>query len=898
LHSHRRRIRPLALLVLVLTSCLLAEAATAQGKRRFDPTRDFEQWEHFQFVEHPALSVVISAETKEIATRAGKSITQEEREKLRSQWELLRPRLVELERRFNQDPIYRGQLVARHQVTKFRPFREIEPEIRESEPPFLLVLQRTGDPRKDFTEHEISRYVVHGRDLLDRFREWILDPLGRTISPEHSTFVLAVLASQKRYLSYANALGEYGLYLTRAHYDPERRFAVTYPTRKNFDPEGYHALRHELVHAAMHAARTGEGISQDAWLDEGLAEFLASGLARRQDTAMSVVARQLIRGVGADPEQYLALLPIEDLVAAQGYEDVLKRIGRRLGGTRADPAYLSVFYREAHLFNEFLHDANDGRHRSRYLEVVGSNLDGRGGAKAFLEAFDGVDLAVLQREFLGWIDPALAALELPPTPSVETVEAVEAAAQGLAAPCGEFDPEALRALIETPRIALGRALAACRAGAAEDAVDTLVRALERTEPGEDHERLKRESARVRSWIALRDRYLDFLVKEGKKLDVELDGKRLRAVVKSIDGGELVLGANDLELERLELSRVPAFPLALAMAKHRKTLDAGWARIYPYTLVDDPRWKKLLKDDEPEAAALGRDAPGFAAEIADGRSIAPVASLLKHQLPKDAAEARALLDELRAALAAGGDRLPEGVRETLRPLACKAFETFYATEDPLDGLAGEVERLDGGRVRITYSFEEDDELGDFPAGVDPTLALGGLSDTPMEERLEVEGGGLKASGVVSRRHLLRLGGPIKIRYEISSKRSAMSLALVGLCGREQGRFAACLGAGNLIVIDQRSGLLPDPNATYDPGGKGTSRIELAFDGKGRVALSVNGKQVREQSCGSLRVCDVFLSVAGKYELGFDDVVLEGIPEPESLEPLRRRAVARGLEELGM
>ena len=162
MRSRLHRSHLLNLFFIGLFSLLVAAPTAAQGGRRFHPADELEEWGHFNLPTPPELSILFSVDMKKIADRAGKLVDPHEYEELKKSWKRLRPRLAELERRYREDPGFRGQTKARYQVTKFRPFREIEPEIRDSEPPFLLVLQRSGDRKKDFTEHEIA----HGLEEL------------------------------------------------------------------------------------------------------------------------------------------------------------------------------------------------------------------------------------------------------------------------------------------------------------------------------------------------------------------------------------------------------------------------------------------------------------------------------------------------------------------------------------------------------------------------------------------------------------------------------------------------------------------------------------------------------------------------------------------------------------
>lgn len=129
---------------------------------------------------------------------------------------------------------------------------------------------------------------------------------------------------------------------------------------------------------------------------------------------------------------------------------------------------------------------------------------------------------------------------------------------------------------------------------------------------------------------------------------------------------------------------------------------------------------------------------------------------------------------------------------------------------------------------------------------------------------------------------------------SSKRSARALF------RDSGTLASTLRApenaaeARALLDELRAGLAAAADALV---WKGTRRVELDFDGQGQVDPSVDGKQVLDRSCGTLRTLDVFLTIMTEAEMTLDDLVLEGVPDAEALEPPRHSTVARGLEALG-
>ena len=282
------------------------------------------------------------------------------------------------------------------------------------------------------------------------------------------------------------------------------------------------------------------------------------------------------------------------------------------------------------------------------------------------------------------------------------------------APAAAADPRAELAIVDpTPDIVFAQAIWDVRSGATTAALAKLDAAAAASDDAAFDERVKREKERVLAWCDLRDRYLGYLLEDGKKLTLERAGSKHKLTLSGIADGEITFAKNKGKIERLAVEAVDPNALAQQMGKKAAELaPAPWVRLYPYVLAENAKWKKLLKGETPAGEALLADAnDDYPARLRTGRAAASLDALARTSVPASAEEADALLariGELRSAL--GELPLVSTRAGALRAVAAEAHGVRFESQGVPSLLKGAYEDLGDGRVKIHYDFDEPEELG--------------------------------------------------------------------------------------------------------------------------------------------------------------------------------------------
>ncbi|MEL6904487.1 MAG: hypothetical protein AAFP22_03730 [Planctomycetota bacterium] len=313
----------------------------------------------------------------------------------------------------------------------------------------------------------------------------------------------------------------------------------------------------------------------------------------------------------------------------------------------------------------------------------------------------------------------------------------------------------------TERAAL--VLAALSEGRASDALA----ALDLVPTGEDaafDAWIARERVRIESWIRARDAFAASLPGSKTKLRVQGAEKSVMARVERLEDGVLVLKKNSAGVTAVPVDGTDPRVLGRAMAKRDRLWEGALAEVW----TDDERGAKALRGTSPEIVALAED---VAAHYGDLRAAIPsvraldalVQSASEPDWPAslDGMEAvRATLEEHSAApcVASRIERLEAWTAWRFRALA-------EAT--PLEDLVhGEVELLEGERVRIRYDFSSDEQLLDFEDQPerDPTRAI---EVEPLAAEFprvfQTSERRLKVLGWQTRVHAVTLGAPLRFGF---------------------------------------------------------------------------------------------------------------------------------------
>jgi hypothetical protein len=819
------------------------------------------------------------------------------------------------------------QALARHPY-----FARIELELVESHPPYRFLVQKT--PREDARRAAalVALYVPLLDPVLARFEQEVVVPLGLTQRDDRQRFTIVVLASLGDFANYQRATRA-DEHLAGTLHDRELNAAVVF--EDVFQPrhspgERDQALRHGLVHLCQQAwFAGGKNAALDSWVLEGQADAWAR---RGSDAAEATVAVEWLRAFLEDAEdaalRWTNLRTLEELVFV-GQPGRLEGFFRTR--TPKDAGWLDTseawwaFLRQASLVSQFLWEGENGARRSLALEFLRQALaPGAAGATGAASVLPraGVSGAVLDQEFLAWIgaqlrarlpseafDPAALAkaLERGPggAPLLEEPDDVAAhvAPTASAEPAPPVEPAAapevpldLADASDDERFAL--ALHDLASGHTQAAIRALEEQLARTPEAVPRERLERELRRARAWDELAESFLSSLARTGGVLELTQGEKKLRCKVLGFADGELTLEPGRGPA-RLPAEELPALELAQQIkASPGDAAPVDWARLYPYVLADDPRARKLLREDGGEASALLRDAKeDYPPRIRLGNLAAELVALAAHELPATPKAVRAELAALRGWMKeASGLALLERKRPALRRRARDLLEHEAELLGPHTRLAGKFEALEGERIRITYAFDDPRELADFEPGRYPVMMRKGFQPTGVEsEPMRVEGGRLRTRGETTLRTLFELGTPLTVRWDFefanSGEPGGNDTIGIGVCDDGKEHFLWMLGLAHLQLVDgDASASASGPQEGYFL--ERSYAAELVHDGQ-RVAFSGEGQPGPELAAAGRTQGALFVFAHCKNELRLGTLVIEGRLLPGSFTRLVDAAIEREL-----
>ncbi len=496
--------------------------------------------------------------------------------------------------------------------------------------------------------------------------------------------------------------------------------------------------------------------------------------------------------------------------------------------------------------------------------------------------------------------PALASLALVLAPLVGAQDPSSPAA-GAPPVAAEGDPRAALPLFDpAPEVSLGIALWEARAGRASAALERLA-ALRASAQGDFAARLDRETTRLEAWRALRDAWLATLVKSGGKLALSDGDKKVKVGVERLEGGVLHLAPNKPGWKTLAVEDIAAGELAQQMDKEAEALAPPWVRLYAYALAENDKWSKLLKSDGGEGDRLRADAGAdFARLLNAGRCAAELQALADLHDPADAGQADALLARIASLRQAGaGLSFVAERREPLRALAARAHAARFDAAGLGAVLKGKVEELGGGRIKVEYAFDSEEELLDFRAGGeymrDHHKRLPGLKDG-LKDGFWIQDGSLRAEGQAALRLIVPFAAPMSVEYELSidppkEGDSPVPLLFVGLCDDEAYHFGWSSVSGDVEVWNERGDVRNERSSTgMLVLGRGMT-TKLVHDGE-RLSCLRDKAETAAIACPFVRGT-VFLWAHSSLRLNLRRLAVEGVVDDAARAALRERWVEEAL-----
>ncbi len=797
-------------------------------------------------------------------------------------------------------------------------FSRISYELSDTHP-FLFVVQAPAKGDPGYTARMATSYTLFLDPVLEAFERLVAAPLALEQKEKHPLFVVAILASEGDFQNYMKSTQAYWHFSAAAAYDGKLQAAVVHESP--FQPgrsqeERASSARHGLVHVLEQAYFGKNKAPVRGWLFEGLAHFLSRVGPDGAAPDLDVHALKQLIADAAEQDRRALLRPLPEMFTVNEpdrlHSFLRVNAGLDLQGDAYSRAWWS-FYRQGALLVYYLHEAEAGSRRPLLHALLGAEFRGEpagsvlqsGLAETRPESFDESFLRwAIQEHRSAWpsipVDVAALLRAGKPAAAPGGPQVAETATNPAATPVAPVPPTpaeelasariAVTMLDASPAERFALALQDVRNGRASAGLAALEELAARDLDPALRARLERERGRIEAWIIARDGFLARLIADEQPLQFQHGGKRMKAGITLLEAGIIVFEPGRAGVEQLAVEALDPLQLAQQMDSARE----GWARFYPYVLGGDERWKRLMKDEGPEASALREDAEGdYRAWLRSGELASRLESMGVSPEARSPHEVRQQLDELRAMQADfAGLELAERKRPALLRLAQQLFGVLFDLESPWEHLQGRAEPLDGGRVRLTYEFQDPAELEDFEA----VSYLKGYRKSPdltgtHPDALRVEDGELRGSGAACLRTLFEVGVPLSVRYELAFEEAQPAQKVgwlnVGVCDDGQEHFAWGLNFSHLQVWDPREQAVAHSEKVFVLAT--IYSMELRHDGS-RVTLSCDGEQQQELPCTRPGGA-VFLWLHSEIPARVLGLVIEGDLRDSSFTRLREHWIER-------
>jgi hypothetical protein len=900
----------------LLLACVIAATPAQQGVR-FQANRHLERFEECRASEFADLFPL-----DEFDRKSGALLQPAELEELQRRWSEVLRSAEERIARIRADPQERALHGLEKRLGKHSYLGRVDFKRVDAHAPFFFYVQRPDQDDPTHAKGVAESYSRWFAELRGVFEDEFAMPLGLARREDYPAYAIFVLRSNGAYDDYADALDQQGLYITRAHYDPELRLAVTfkdvYGRLGEQKRDDRRAALHELVHAFQHAYRTaGDALPAASWLNEGLADYLSfhDGVVPAVLRAHQLDLERLrfFAEVGNPEVLDVCLLPLEELAALEGYAQVLERLLRRAqarGLALPPEVALGALYAQSSLWVHYLRHGENGKHREAFGRFLRAALAGSGGLEDLRAAFTGIELGTLDAGYRRYLNQHLraalgSAVAVPASASATESLALSGSQPAPSSPAprpiAAFEPAELAPASARPEVAFELALGQAQRGEIGAALGALSALVPEVEEGALRERVAREVARLEELVRERRRFLEQVVRKGEKLDVRLGERRVVAVVREVSEEAAVLGDNRQKLERLALESIEPAQLAKLMRDKKYGFTPGWSVAYASVLGGQDDWRKLAKGPEPEVAALRADAEAdYPARLRRAQALEGLSRLAAAPLPTEAPAAELAFAELVRFQASFGELEP--VKEKAEALArygAALLRPSFAAGGPGQALRGRTETLGDGRVRLSYGFAAEEELEDFAQ----RRYLSSQCDGRPPGDFAIAGGVLTGVGCLSAHHALEFEEAVMVRcsFRVRDPADAFDPRIgfqVGLHDDGLGAFVACAHDGGLEVRDLARKHHEQRVSSVPLHIEERYALELRCDGAGQVESLLNERSIARLSAGPRQRGGVFLWASTALTLEIDELVIEGKATEAGLERLRAGWIERRLAEAGL
>lgn len=458
---------------------------------------------------------------------------------------------------------------------------------------------------------------------------------------------------------------------------------------------------------------------------------------------------------------------------------------------------------------------------------------------------------------------------------------------------GPFSPADLVSREVTGEVGYALALGLLMQGRFEQGGEAMARLVE-AEESPLHERFVREAARIRAYREERRSFLRHLQDTGRKLNLRKTEWKLLAPIEEVRENDVVLGKNRANIDVLTLDDVDA--VAFSDAMYSSDFETSAISAYPSVLAGEVRRKRLSGDTDVARSLLADLNSGFEGHAERAQAARRLVFLSRVELPVGAGDVGSTLEAIGQLVKDYGKLdLVRERRGLLRRLAAETLKARFEREGLMAVLKGETVPLGNGVVRISYGFNNPEELLDF-------TQVGYLDEHAFLPKKEfaIQDSKLRGSGFLSMRHILDFHGALTVRTTWRYRTTAgwKYLFWLGLNDNDRGSFVAAKLDGGLIVVNREKGEVEDVAGDFTWNFDEAHTLEVYYDGRDRALASMDGKAMKKIGVGSRKSGGVFLMSCSKMELEIEEFVIEGSLDDATLTKLRDSWTAARLVGLGL
>lgn len=921
-------------IVSALACFLLPARVSAQDKVPFNPSEHLEGYDDASFSVYTGLYDLDSFEEME-----GKKLTPAELEEIQAKWKKELDRVGAKIREIEADPMARSLYRLDRQMKRHQYFSRIDYVIDSTHQPVVLYVQKLQKPLPGYMEKTVERYGPMLKEMVERFQGEFADPLDLKPRYGAEAHTLIVLSSYGDYMNFYKSTTRRGIEMYAGYYNPFLNVAVTYSDpfhqSKTYDKYRISGPRFVLACALLHAYYASpDPVSHSAWLFEGMAEYLA---LLEEGSKSGRTYEDLLKDMGSllkDPvKRHVFFLNVPELLEVKTESNLVERVEPLFGALKkknVDRSWeaVRIFRTESALFIRFMLEGEEGRYRTTFENFLKAALAEKGLIAAKSQAFAGLSLEQLHKEFVAFVGkelqshrPNMALSESDQKILLSMPLKAEAFEKGVVAPIAaeasrrskildpDFQPASLAPREVPIKAAIGMALLSARDGAFQSALETIQNLEASRLPKSFQERVAREKRRIQALQELRDSFLRTMAEQRKNLRIDHEGKSHVGKVEIGKDGTIRLLRSRGRTTTLPKEALECEELLRRLREKRLDLGQNWIGGYASLLTGGKTWDKHVTGADPEVAGLLMDAEDIEKCLEEGAIYRTLLNLARFHRPNTSEEASTVLEAIEELLNSHMDvPLIREKKAALRQLAGYALARRFDALEFQEKLSlhGKVENLSNSRVRLTYEFDNPAELEDFEP--EDYLAEWRKDFVPIQTDKEDSGmkigdGSLVTWGQACRRLKLGLRAPFEINYDVlvSSKgfeevdTLPVGTFFVGFCDDGFGSYIKCIMTGGLVSYHKRSNTYKE---SFKEGTYCTNtpyNVRVVHDGE-RVTCYTDNVADSSLPAGPLQSGGVFLWIHFDCTTCFKQITLEGAPDENYLMQIRDGWIEEQLEAL--